>query len=87
MECVANADEALGEMFLEEKVPTTADLKVCFFNTQYVGEPSYQNSILSSPILVLKYHLFAITLHHKLTKAHAATISVSTHQSNTVKYN
>lgn len=45
VECVANADEALGEMFLEEKVPTVADLKVCFFNTQYVGEPSSQNSI------------------------------------------
>lgn len=45
VECVANADEALGEMFLEEKVPTIADLKVCFINTQYVGEPSYQNSI------------------------------------------
>lgn len=31
MECVANADEILGEMFLEEKVPTNADLKVCSF--------------------------------------------------------
>lgn len=30
VECVANADEFLGEMFLEEKIPTTADLKVCF---------------------------------------------------------
>lgn len=30
VECVANADEVLGEMFLEEKVPTNADLKVCF---------------------------------------------------------
>ncbi|XP_066565442.1 elongation factor G, mitochondrial [Amia ocellicauda] len=28
VECVANADEQLGEMFLEEKVPTVADLKV-----------------------------------------------------------
>ncbi|XP_067222308.1 elongation factor G, mitochondrial [Chanodichthys erythropterus] len=27
VECVANADEALGEMFLEEKVPTVDDLK------------------------------------------------------------
>ncbi|XP_041125965.1 elongation factor G, mitochondrial-like isoform X1 [Polyodon spathula] len=27
VECVANADEQLGEMFLEEKVPTVADLK------------------------------------------------------------
>ncbi|XP_041666957.1 elongation factor G, mitochondrial [Cheilinus undulatus] len=27
VECVANADEVLGEMFLEEKVPTNADLK------------------------------------------------------------
>lgn len=31
VECVANADEILGEMFLEEKVPTNADLKVCLF--------------------------------------------------------
>lgn len=31
MECVANSDEVLGEMFLEEKVPTIADLKVSFF--------------------------------------------------------
>lgn len=43
MECVANADEVLGEMFLEEKVPTNADLKVCFIFTEgnrgtcYVG--------------------------------------------------
>ncbi|XP_069474552.1 elongation factor G, mitochondrial [Ambystoma mexicanum] len=28
IECVANADELLGEMFLEEKIPTTADLKL-----------------------------------------------------------
>ncbi|XP_061734187.1 elongation factor G, mitochondrial [Nerophis ophidion] len=27
LECVANADEALGEMFLEEIIPTTDDLK------------------------------------------------------------
>uniref|UniRef100_UPI00398E9400 elongation factor G, mitochondrial isoform X1 n=3 Tax=Pristiophorus japonicus TaxID=55135 RepID=UPI00398E9400 len=27
IECVANVDEQLGEMFLEEKVPTVADLK------------------------------------------------------------
>ncbi|XP_034718770.1 elongation factor G, mitochondrial [Etheostoma cragini] len=27
VECVANADEVLGEMFLEEKVPTNKDLK------------------------------------------------------------
>ncbi|XP_075956221.1 elongation factor G, mitochondrial [Anarhichas minor] len=27
VECVANADEALGEMFLEEKLPTNDDLK------------------------------------------------------------
>uniref|UniRef100_A0A3Q3X3B6 Elongation factor G, mitochondrial n=1 Tax=Mola mola TaxID=94237 RepID=A0A3Q3X3B6_MOLML len=27
VECVANADEILGEMFLEEKTPTNADLK------------------------------------------------------------
>lgn len=30
VECVANADEILGEMFLEEKIPTNDDLKVCF---------------------------------------------------------
>lgn len=29
MECVANADEILGEMFLEEETPTNDDLKVC----------------------------------------------------------
>lgn len=34
VECVANADEILGEMFLEEKVPTTADLKVCSFEAK-----------------------------------------------------
>uniref|UniRef100_A0A8C7WSU5 G elongation factor, mitochondrial 1 n=1 Tax=Oryzias sinensis TaxID=183150 RepID=A0A8C7WSU5_9TELE len=28
VECVANADETLGEMFLEEKIPTNLDLKV-----------------------------------------------------------
>ncbi|KAJ1088046.1 hypothetical protein NDU88_001205 [Pleurodeles waltl] len=28
IECVANADELLGELFLEEKTPTTADLKL-----------------------------------------------------------
>lgn len=31
VECVANADEFLGEMFLEEKIPTNDDLKVCVF--------------------------------------------------------
>ena len=31
VECVANADEILGEMFLEEKIPTNDDLKVCAF--------------------------------------------------------
>ena len=30
VECVANADETLGEMFLEEKIPTIGDLKVLF---------------------------------------------------------
>lgn len=28
IEHVANADELLGEMFLEEKIPSVADLKV-----------------------------------------------------------
>lgn len=28
VECVANVDDTLGEMFLEEKVPTILDLKV-----------------------------------------------------------
>lgn len=28
IECVANADELLGELFLEEKIPTTPDLKL-----------------------------------------------------------
>lgn len=28
IECVANADELLGELFLEEKIPTAAQLKV-----------------------------------------------------------
>ena len=32
VECVANADETLGEMFLEEKIPTIGDLKVLFHN-------------------------------------------------------
>ncbi len=28
VECVANADETLGEIFLEEKVPSVLDIKV-----------------------------------------------------------
>lgn len=36
VECVANADETLGEMFLEEKIPTTDDLKVCFINGGFI---------------------------------------------------
>jgi elongation factor G len=28
VECVANVDDTLGEMFLEERVPTILDLKV-----------------------------------------------------------
>lgn len=34
IECVANSDDQLGELFLEEKIPTAADLKVtlwCLF--------------------------------------------------------
>lgn len=36
IECVANSDDQLGELFLEEKIPTTADLKVtswCFLTS------------------------------------------------------
>lgn len=29
VECVADADETLGEMFLEERIPTVPELKVC----------------------------------------------------------
>uniref|UniRef100_A0A8C7R369 Tr-type G domain-containing protein n=1 Tax=Oncorhynchus mykiss TaxID=8022 RepID=A0A8C7R369_ONCMY len=29
VECVANADVTLGEMFLEERIPTVPELKVC----------------------------------------------------------
>ena len=29
IECVANVDETLGEIFLEEKTPTVTDIKVC----------------------------------------------------------
>ncbi|XP_075892297.1 elongation factor G, mitochondrial [Nelusetta ayraudi] len=44
VECVANADELLGEMFLEEKIPTTADLKAA------VRRATVQR--LFSPVLV-----------------------------------
>lgn len=27
IECVANSDEQLGELFLEEKIPSTSDIK------------------------------------------------------------
>lgn len=41
VECVANSDEVLGEMFLEEKVPTIADLKVCFLRGQNILSKFY----------------------------------------------
>lgn len=41
VECVANADKLLGEMFLEEKVPTTADLKVCRKLNRYINLPVF----------------------------------------------
>ncbi|XP_043976175.1 elongation factor G, mitochondrial isoform X1 [Gambusia affinis] len=44
VECVANADETLGEMFLEEKVPTKEDLKAA------VRRATVQR--LFSPVLV-----------------------------------
>ncbi|XP_078419875.1 elongation factor G, mitochondrial [Cetorhinus maximus] len=44
VECVANVDELLGEMFLEEKLPTVADLKAAIRRTTI--------SRLFSPILV-----------------------------------
>ncbi|XP_062988113.1 elongation factor G, mitochondrial [Elgaria multicarinata webbii] len=33
IECVANIDEQLGEIFLEEKIPTTADMKLAIRRT------------------------------------------------------
>ncbi|XP_067898253.1 elongation factor G, mitochondrial [Heterodontus francisci] len=44
IECVANVDELLGEMFLEEKVPTVDDLKAAIRRTTI--------SRLFSPVLV-----------------------------------
>ncbi|XP_038671070.1 elongation factor G, mitochondrial isoform X1 [Scyliorhinus canicula] len=44
VECVSNVDELLGEMFLEEKVPTVADLKAAIRRTTI--------SRLFSPVLV-----------------------------------
>lgn len=43
IECVANADELLGELFLEEKIPTAAQLKVsslCCWSLTCVPVPS-----------------------------------------------
>lgn len=75
MECVANADEILGEMFLEERVPTNADLKVCSFKDKkkktYIGETSCLNSFESSPSLALK------VTSHKLPQGHPTTVSFS----------
>uniref|UniRef100_A0A4W3JMZ7 Elongation factor G, mitochondrial n=1 Tax=Callorhinchus milii TaxID=7868 RepID=A0A4W3JMZ7_CALMI len=44
VECVANVDERLGELFLEEKIPTVADLKTAIRRTTI--------SRLFSPVLV-----------------------------------
>lgn len=53
VECVANADETLGEMFLEERVPTVGDLKVCRFLS------SHCLSILKSKINYGLFHKLA----------------------------
>lgn len=45
VECVANADEILGELFLEEKIPTNDDLKVCVIK----GDVIHQSILLSQP--------------------------------------
>lgn len=37
VECVANADETLGEMFLEERIPTKEDLKVNKFKSIHLN--------------------------------------------------
>lgn len=54
IECVANADELLGELFLEEKIPTAAQLKVpawCWLFPQLSVPLSPHSSINTSGIL------------------------------------
>lgn len=36
IECIANSDEKLGEMFLEEKIPSISDLKVGALKTSII---------------------------------------------------
>lgn len=59
VECVANADETLGEMFLEERVPTVGDLKVCRFLS------SHCLSILKSKINYGLFHKLAAPFFFK----------------------
>lgn len=37
LECVANVDEILGEIFLEEKTPTEGDILVGFVGCAFVA--------------------------------------------------
>lgn len=50
VECVANADEILGELFLEEKIPTNDDLKVCVIK----GDVIHQSILLSQSFFLVK---------------------------------